>query len=105
MSDRDLICKNCGKEIEARGWTHEYSIFCDIPGNNADLQYAEPAAPVEPPVLSREKLEAMIAQVKERRRLEGDWFALSESKAMWALRDAILESLSQEAGAMSEEAE
>jgi len=43
MSDRDLICKNCGKEIEARGWTHDDSIFCDVPG----LQYAEPA-PVEP---------------------------------------------------------
>jgi hypothetical protein len=53
MSDRDLTCKHCGKEIESRGWTHDDSIFCELPG----LQYAEPTlvAPVEPPVGTQEK--------------------------------------------------
>ena len=97
MSDRDLICKNCGKEIEARGWTHDDSIFCDVPG----LQYAEPAL-VEPPVLSRAAIDEMIAKTMEAfiadaKEPLSTWEIHLARVGMNFLRDAILESLSQEA--------
>ena len=92
MSDRDLICKNCGKEMEARGWTHADAIFCDIPGQ---LQYAEPAAPVEPPVLSRAAIDEMIERKVWHK---GPAIEMHMKIGAVLLRDAVLESLAPKEG-------
>jgi hypothetical protein len=95
MSDRDLTCKICEEGIVWDSFLQKWF--------HADPQYREWrhfAAPVEPPVLSREFLDSLIEKIwnSDARPLGNLPWAHKDvyDDAFTLLRDAILESLSQE---------
>ena len=64
---------------------------------NNNRSVSSPAAPVEPPVLSRASIDELIDAYFSRQQFISQQIAGGVRHGMIALRDAILESLSQEA--------